>query len=100
MPFEKGKSGNPGGRVADKPWREAINLALKDKDPKRLRKIAETLVTLATGGDLAAIKEIGDRLDGKPAQQTIVTGEDGGAVQHEHKVTRVELVAASGNGTN
>lgn len=88
MAFQKGQSGNPGGRPADKPWREAIMLALKDKDPKRLRKIADRLVDLAGEGDMGAIKEIGDRLDGKPAQQQIVTGEDGGPVKIE-KIERV-----------
>lgn len=28
------------------------------------------------------------------------TGEDGGAIKHEHRVTRVEIVAASDNGKN
>ena len=32
----------------------------------------------AIGGDMAAIKEIGDRLDGRPAQQIQATGDDDG----------------------
>jgi hypothetical protein len=94
MAFQKGQSGNPGGRPNDKPWREAIQMALKDKDPKRLRKIADSLIDLAESGDLQAMKEIGDRLDGKPAQQQIHTGADGEAVKHEHKAT-VEFVRPS-----
>jgi hypothetical protein len=36
------------------------------EDPrKRLRKIAEKLIDLAEGGDVSAIKEIIDRVDGK-----------------------------------
>jgi hypothetical protein len=36
--------------------------------PLRLRRIAQRLATLAEEGNLAAIREIADRLDGKPAQ--------------------------------
>lgn len=89
MPFEKGKSGNPGGRVQDKPWREAIQLALKDKDPKQLRKIAAKVVAAATKGEAWAIQEIGNRLDGKPAQQQIITGDDEGGPVRLEKIERV-----------
>lgn len=82
MAFEKGQSGNPGGRPKDKPWRDALRMALKDGDGLALRRIAEAVITAAQSGDMQAIKEIGDRMDGKPAQQTIVTGdEDGGALR-------------------
>lgn len=43
-----------------------------------MRRIAEKVLDLAEEGNMIAIKEIGDRLDGK-AQQAIV-GADGGAV--------------------
>lgn len=42
---------------------------------KRLFNIADRLVTMAEAGDMQAIKELGDRLDGKPAQA--ITGADG-----------------------
>jgi hypothetical protein len=44
--------------------------ALGDEDPKALRGLAKRLLELASTGDqsLAAIKEVADRLDGKPAQ--------------------------------
>lgn len=74
------------GDTNDKWWADAIRRAVnvETKDPltgekvKRLRRIADSLVTAAEGGDIAAIKEIGDRLDGKPRQATEVTGEGGG----------------------
>jgi len=37
------------------------------------------VVEMALDGNLAAIKEIGDRIDGRPAQAII--GEDGGPLQ-------------------
>ena len=37
--------------------------------PGRLRRAAESLLTAAADGDLAAIKELGDRIDGKAIQE-------------------------------
>jgi hypothetical protein len=75
MPFVKGQSGNPGGRTRNKPWLEALRLALHEETPdgrKRLRAIADKMVELALAGDLEAIREIGNRLDGRPRQQVEV----------------------------
>lgn len=78
----------PGGRrpgrpigSGDAPWRAALNLALKRTDQEGkiiLNQVALKCVKLALEGDMQAIKEIGDRLDGKPAQS--VTGEGGGPI--------------------
>jgi hypothetical protein len=67
MPFAKGQSGNPGGRPKDKPFAEALRMELKaaGKDHRALRKIARALIAKAEDGDLPAIREIADRLDGK-----------------------------------
>jgi hypothetical protein len=60
--------GRPIGSVnREKPFNEALRIALRG-DPLRLRRIAEKLATLAEDGDLAAIRELADRLDGKPTQ--------------------------------
>lgn len=64
------------GRKGDKLWRDALMLAVSGEDKqgrRKLRLIAERTVEAALDGDMAAIKEIGDRLDGKPAQQ--ITGD-------------------------
>jgi hypothetical protein len=83
--------GRPTGST-EKPWRDAIRLAVNattgDGDPKKLRLIAEKLVELALAGDAAAIKEIGDRLDGKPAQAVVGEGE-GGAIEISHIVRTI-----------
>lgn len=80
MSFTKGQSGNPGGRPKEQAWRDALRMAVKeamqDGTPK-LRALADKTVALALDGDMQAIKEIGDRLDGKPAQ-AIVGDPDGG----------------------
>ena len=49
-------------------WAETIRRAIVQSDGEKLRRIAEKLIAMAEEGDLQAMKEIGDRLDGKPAQ--------------------------------
>lgn len=90
MAFEKGQSGNPGGRPKEKLWRQALMVALKDEDGAKLRRIAEKVAMLAEAGDMQAVKEIGDRLDGKAIQQQIVAGdEDGGPIRYEKIVREI-----------
>ena len=51
--------------------------ALGEDDPKALRQLARKLLETASKDDgLAAIKEVADRLDGKPAQAVIGGEED------------------------
>lgn len=61
---------NPSNRWNEKEWRNAIRIAVNRKDDggKRLARLADTLVNAGLAGDVSALKEIGDRLDGKPAQ--------------------------------
>lgn len=72
------------GPKSDKEWREAIRLAVHEvrgagkSKVKALRMLANTLVDKALEGDVSALKEIGDRLDGKPAQAVALTDADGG----------------------
>ena len=69
--FTKGESGNPGGRPKSKLWREAILEALNaagNGNGKKLRLLAKKIVEQALAGDVSAMREIGDRIDGKPHQ--------------------------------
>ena len=71
MPFQPGRSGNPAGRgVGEKLFRDALMLALKetDGDRLRLRRIADKLVENAMAGEIAAIREVADRIDGRVPQ--------------------------------
>jgi hypothetical protein len=76
--FLPGQSGNPGGRSTEKRFREALLLELaEDGDARKpLREVAKALIAAALTGDVSAIREIADRLDGKPAQAIDVTGDD------------------------
>jgi len=72
-----GTIGNQNARRA-KELRDALNYALNNfensaiKKGQALRAIGGKLVEMGLDGNLAAIKEIGDRIDGKPAQTTII----------------------------
>lgn len=62
--------GRPKGST-DKPWRQAVDIALKRKDAKGIRMLqhaAEALVKAAVEGDPSALRELGDRIDGKVPQ--------------------------------
>jgi hypothetical protein len=60
--------GRPIGSMnRQKPFNDALLMTLRS-NPLALRRISAKLVEKAEEGDLAAIREIADRLDGKPAQ--------------------------------
>lgn len=80
MAWKKGESGNPAGRTKDKPFAEALRIALAEDDDvkkkRKLRVIADKLVDAAIAGEPWAIKEVIDRVDGKPAQSIDTTIDD------------------------
>jgi hypothetical protein len=57
-----------------------MELAAIGEDSKALRQIARSLIAAASEGKMDAIKEIGDRMDGKPAQAIIGGEEDDPAI--------------------
>ena len=60
--------GRPIGSLnREKPFNQALLMTLRS-NPFALRRIAAKLVEKAEEGELAAIREIADRLDGKPVQ--------------------------------
>jgi len=76
MPFQKGVSGNPGGRK-----KKAITIYLEkiieETEPKSGKEFAEIiarrLVIDAANGNQEAQKILLDRLEGKPHQTTDIT---------------------------
>lgn len=90
---------NPKGAKSDKIWRDAIMRAVRRRvgDPiatdgpecQRLERLADALVAKGLESDVPALKEIGDRLDGKAVQA--LAGPDGeGPIE---TFTRIELVS-------
>lgn len=66
-----------GQQDSEKPFREALNRAIKQEDGRRVRAAAEMLLDKASDGEPWAIKELADRVDGKVAQQIVGSGTDG-----------------------
>lgn len=70
---------NPTGGKPDKLMRDALMVALNREaqgplgKTKKLSLIADKLVDLAVEGDVAAIKEVADRVDGKSMQGISLT---------------------------
>lgn len=67
--------GNTNARKENREWANAIRRAVKRG--KKLNKLADILIEKAISGDIAALKEFGDRFDGKVAQQILGPGPDG-----------------------
>lgn len=76
MPFKKGQSGNPAGTAKDRKFIEVLSRAIVQDDGKKLRAAADKLLDLAEAGEAWAIKELADRLDGRPAQGVTVSGDE------------------------
>lgn len=63
----------------EKSFANMLNIAIKeahDEGRDKLRAVADKLVELAVSGDIQAIKEVADRLDGKVPQGIIGGDED------------------------
>ena len=91
MAFQPGQSGNPSGGRKRKAFLTALELELAkvaDDDQRGLRKIARNLMTMAEGGDIQAIKEIRDTLDGKPAQALVGGDDDDNPISLIHEIKR------------
>ena len=107
--WKKGQSGNPGGR----PKKElSVSAILKvklseiytDKTSKKTQTkaqwIADKLIFLALKGDMPAIREILNRVDGAPKQTAEVFGKDGGVLQVQVLAGNGYSISESGESKN
>lgn len=82
--FKPGQSGNPGGRPKKRPITDAILKELRVKGPNgqdsHLQLAVWKLVQLAIAGDVAAFKELANRVEGTPVQPMEHSGPDGGEI--------------------
>ncbi|MGI9297082.1 MAG: DUF5681 domain-containing protein [Gammaproteobacteria bacterium] len=74
MTWDKGQSGNPEGRRREKVITDQLRIVLnepcaKDKKIKKIRLLAEALVDEALSGNVQAMKEVIDRIEGKSPQE-------------------------------
>lgn len=75
--------GQPGNQnaVKNRPWAAAIERALRKRSKsdqmEALDELAEKFLDSVSAGNVQDFKELGDRLDGKPAQAIVGPGENG-----------------------
>jgi len=93
--------GNTNSNADNRLWANTIRRAVTQSDGERLRRIAEALLDKAAEGDIQAIKELGDRLDGKAPQfveqKTELKGDMN--ISNRPQLTKEEWLAAHGLGT-
>lgn len=99
LPLESSDKGGgqPGNQNAKKGklFYDALRVALVQEDRKKLRSITDKLVKAAESGEPWAVKEIMDRMDGKPVQSTEITGADGGLLE---TLNTINIVLKKPNG--
>lgn len=93
MPFEAGKSGNPGGRPKAKPFKDALLMeALAAERGEECQALPGSLRwnarKLLEQGEVSSIREIADRLDGK-VPQAVVGDDESDPINLVHRIERV-----------
>jgi len=82
-----------GGRPPkEKSFANMLNIAIKEATESggtKLRAVADALIEKAIGGDVPAIKEIADRLDGKVPQAVVGGDEDDPAISVIAEIRRI-----------
>lgn len=79
------RGGQPGNSNGKKPriWTDALR-KYAVQNPQVVAKAAEQMWLSASEGDVAAAKELADRLEGKATQAIEQTTEHKGTVEHRH----------------
>jgi len=82
-----------------KVWQAAINRALEARTRREGKEaidaLAEKLLQKAEEGEISALRELGDRLEGKAAQAIIGGGEDDPPVRTVNEIVIRSVDAAS-----
>jgi hypothetical protein len=99
MAFEPGNQAAK-GRTNPREFADMLRLAVKDAhgDKPKLRLLAEALVAKGMGGDVPALKEIADRLDGKVPQGVAHSGDGEGSPME--MIHTIELIPGEWQNTD
>lgn len=103
MTFQPGQSGNPGGRKKVKPFLDALRMeaiAAENGEPCEAKpgSLRWNARQLLEKGDVATIKEIADRFDGK-VPQALIGDDESDAISVVTKIVR-EIVRPQPNNPN
>jgi HPt (histidine-containing phosphotransfer) domain-containing protein len=80
-PWQKGVSGNPGGRPKKKLIDQALEELLLSNDSELAVAIAKKLLVRAKSGEVKAIQLVAERVEGKAKAKMEVSGPDGGELR-------------------
>jgi len=78
--FTPGQSGNPAGRPKGRSVTAILRKVIDANDYELAERLVRTLVDRALKGDYRCMKEIWDRIDGKPTRTTEISGPSGGPI--------------------
>jgi hypothetical protein len=94
--WPKGFCPNPGGRPKKKPVTEALERLLDStENAEEVAKALLDMVKARGAGTVQAAKEITDRVEGKVAERSEITGADGGPIEGKFVI---EFVKPEANG--
>src|SRR5262249_36615890 len=101
MPWKKGQSGNPLGRLpGEKQFADQLRIVLAEpvdkNDPKsvrNMRRIAEKLVECALNGEPWAICQVADRIDGKATAEIQTEQKHRYVIEAPAQLTREQCIA-------
>src|SRR5262245_33108066 len=101
MPWKKGQSGNPLGRLpGEKQFADQLRIVLAEpvdkNDPKsvrKMRRIAEKLVDCALNGEPWAISQVADRIDGKATAEIQTEQRHRYVIEAPAQLTREQWIA-------
>ena len=79
--WRKGQSGNPKGRPPGRSLTDRLAAALNADDGRIAGEIVEALIRQALKGRRDALRDIFDRIDGKPTARVELSGPDGDAIK-------------------
>lgn len=86
MATKGGQSGN-NNAAKNKPWSDSIRKRITQR--KEMDKLADKVIDMALEGDLSAMKEIGDRLEGKSTDHKQISG----SIEHSGLPKASEVLA-------